>query len=96
MAVENTIVIGKNGRKAVLLPMRGTDREQNIYEVDSIGFLKNGRRFIPLMGEFHFSRYTAEEWEEELLKMENDGEAEDKMIEEEKEDDDMQEFDFTY
>lgn len=29
----------------------------------------NGKPWLPVMGEFHFSRYPADEWEEEILKM---------------------------
>lgn len=29
----------------------------------------NGQPWLPVMGEFHFSRYPADRWEEELLKM---------------------------
>ncbi|WP_455615674.1 beta-galactosidase [Eisenbergiella sp.] len=69
--MENTIIITGQyqERKAVLLPMGGKDSAGNRFEVDNISFLKNGRRFIPIMGEFHFSRYEPEAWEEELLKM---------------------------
>lgn len=34
---------------------------------------QNGRPFMPVIGEFHFSRYPAEEWETELLKMKAGG-----------------------
>lgn len=34
---------------------------------------RNGRACFPVMGEFHFSRYLAEGWEEELLKMKAGG-----------------------
>jgi hypothetical protein len=33
----------------------------------------DGRPWFPVMGEFHFSRYPAEEWETELLKMKAGG-----------------------
>jgi hypothetical protein len=33
----------------------------------------DGRPFFPVMGEFHYSRYPADEWEEELLKMKAGG-----------------------
>jgi beta-galactosidase len=33
----------------------------------------NGRPFIPVMGEFHFTRYPAEEWRDALLKMKAGG-----------------------
>jgi hypothetical protein len=34
---------------------------------------RDGRPWFPVMGEFHFSRYPAEEWERELLKMKAGG-----------------------
>ncbi|WP_197525902.1 beta-galactosidase [Pseudobythopirellula maris] len=37
--------------------------------VDSQSLLMNGRRWMPAMGEFHFSRCPEGEWREELLKM---------------------------
>ena len=61
-------VNGKNG-KTELLPMRGEDADGNLWTVDNAGFMKNGRRFLPIMGEFHFSRWEPEEWEEAVLKM---------------------------
>jgi beta-galactosidase len=33
----------------------------------------NGKPWLPVMGEFHFSRYPADEWEEEILKMKASG-----------------------
>ena len=30
---------------------------------------RNGRPWIPVMGEFHFSRFRSEFWEEEIEKM---------------------------
>jgi beta-galactosidase len=30
---------------------------------------RNGKPWLPVMGEFHFSRYPRDQWEEELLKM---------------------------
>lgn len=34
---------------------------------------RDGRPWLPVMGEFHFSRYPAAEWEDELLKMKAGG-----------------------
>jgi len=36
-------------------------------------FTKNGQPWFPIMGEFHFSRYPEEYWEEEILKMKAGG-----------------------
>ena len=33
----------------------------------------NGKPWLPVMGEFHYSRYPEERWEEEILKMKADG-----------------------
>ncbi len=40
---------------------------------DSQSLFRDGRPFIPVMGEFHFTRYPAEEWREALLKMKAGG-----------------------
>lgn len=50
-----------------------------ISEMDcDIGFTnrcltKAGKPWIPVMGEFHFSRYPADRWETEILKMKSAG-----------------------
>ncbi|HLK56346.1 MAG TPA: beta-galactosidase, partial [Chthonomonadaceae bacterium] len=36
---------------------------------DSRSLLKNGRPWLPVMGEFHYARYPESEWRNELLKM---------------------------
>ena len=66
---ENRIIIDSAPKEATLLAMGGTDSRGNLWQVDNRSFLKNGKRFLPVMGEFHFSRYEPEDWEEELLKM---------------------------
>src|SRR4029077_1686441 len=40
---------------------------------DNLSLLKDGKAWLPVMGEFHFSRYPAEEWRDELLKMKAGG-----------------------
>jgi len=42
-------------------------------EVDSLSFLRDGHRFMPVSGEFHFSRYPRAEWRSQLLKMKAGG-----------------------
>lgn len=59
--------------KATPLPHGGTDREGNVYGADSVSLLRNGKRLLPIMGEFHYSRWEPEGWEEELLKMKSGG-----------------------
>ena len=34
---------------------------------------KSGEAWIPVMGEFHFSRFPCEQWEDEILKMKAGG-----------------------
>ncbi|MCM1182012.1 MAG: beta-galactosidase [Roseburia sp.] len=55
------------------LPMGGSDRDGNRYAVNSQYLTKNDRPILPIMGEFHFSRYAPEEWEEAILKMQAGG-----------------------
>lgn len=55
------------------LPFYGKDAEGNTYSADGLSLLKNGRRFLPVMGEFHFTRYEPEFWREEILKMKAGG-----------------------
>ena len=38
-------------------------------EVNSYYMSMDGEPVIPVMGEFHYSRYPHEQWEEEILKM---------------------------
>ncbi|MFD6277093.1 beta-galactosidase [Streptomyces sp. NPDC060209] len=51
------------------LPMGSPGGTARAVTVDSRRVLRGGRAWIPVMGEFHFSRYPAAEWREELLKM---------------------------
>jgi beta-galactosidase len=38
-------------------------------DANSLYFIRNGKPWFPVMGEFHFSRYPREQWEESILKM---------------------------
>lgn len=42
-------------------------------DVNSLYFTRDGKPWIPVMGEFHFSRYKREHWYEELCKMKAGG-----------------------
>ena len=42
-------------------------------EADAISLLRDGRRWLPTMGEFHYARYPSSEWREELLKLKAGG-----------------------
>lgn len=43
------------------------------YTYDNKSLLKNSKRFFPIMGEIHYSRYPQKFWKEELLKMKAGG-----------------------
>ncbi|MFD9292314.1 beta-galactosidase [Streptomyces sp. NPDC060030] len=51
------------------LPMGSAPGTAPGVSVDSRRVLRGGEAWIPVMGEFHFSRYPDAEWREELLKM---------------------------
>ena len=55
------------------LPFSGKAPNGDSISVNSRYFVKNGKPWVPIMGEFHFSRYACEEWERELLKMKAGG-----------------------
>ena len=45
----------------------------SIIRVNSRYLSRNGKPWLPVMGEFHFSRYPESQWEEEILKMKASG-----------------------
>lgn len=51
------------------LPINGKDKQGNLYEVTNQYLMKNEVALLPIMGEFHFSRWQPDAWEEALLKM---------------------------
>ncbi|NYI03718.1 beta-galactosidase [Allostreptomyces psammosilenae] len=55
------------------LPMGSSADAPHQLTVDSQSLVRDGRPWIPVMGEFHFSRYPAAEWREELLKIKAGG-----------------------
>lgn len=59
------------GEKTALekLPIGGKDQKGNVYEVNNKYLVKNGNPMLPIMGEFHFSRWNPSEWKEAILKM---------------------------
>ena len=68
-----TIRVPSEARQGKLLPLGGTDADGTEYTVDNISFLRSGRRFLPVMGEFHFSRWERDGWREAILKMKAGG-----------------------
>ena len=53
--------------------MGGTSPSGGRIDVNNFYMSIDGRPAIPVMGEFHFSRYPADQWEEEILKMKAGG-----------------------
>ncbi|MFD7935878.1 beta-galactosidase [Streptomyces sp. NPDC059755] len=55
------------------LPFADAPTVPDPVEVNSRWLTRGGRPWFPVSGEFHYSRYPAREWEEELLKMKAGG-----------------------
>ena len=51
------------------LHLGGTSSDGHSLEVNSRYLVMDGKPWLPVMGELHFSRYPASEWEQEILKM---------------------------
>jgi beta-galactosidase len=51
----------------------GVSKSGNTLSVNSRYIVKNSEPWLPVMGEFHFARYPAAYWEEEILKMKAGG-----------------------
>lgn len=45
----------------------------HVLSADNRSLLLDGKRFTPVVGEFHYTRYPADEWRDELLKMKAGG-----------------------
>lgn len=65
--VNKQIVPGK------LADSRGTSPQGDSYGFTNFYMTRNEKPFIPVVGEFHFSRFSYLYWEEELLKMKAGG-----------------------
>ena len=53
----------------------GTNRtpDGSMMTVNNQYLMRNGKPWLPVMGEFHYSRYPEANWEEEILKMKASG-----------------------
>ena len=51
----------------------GTSPDGHRLSVNSRFLLRDGKPWFPIVGEFHYSRYRADKWEEEILKMKAGG-----------------------
>jgi beta-galactosidase len=55
------------------LKQGGTNSSGESIGVNNFYFTKNGKPFIPITGEFHFSRYPNKYWDESIRKMKSGG-----------------------
>ena len=55
------------------LDMGGTSPDGGSIEVNSYYLSIDGKPVVPVLGEFHYSRYPAAQWEEEILKIKAGG-----------------------
>src|SRR5690349_12044604 len=55
------------------LDLGGTNVKGEKIGVNSFYLERNGKPFIPVIGEFHFSRYPHQYWDEQLKKMKAGG-----------------------
>ena len=51
----------------------GTSPDGHRFSANSRFLLRDGKPWFPIVGEFHYSRYPADRWEEEILKMKAGG-----------------------
>lgn len=65
-AQDKPIIEGK-------LKMGGTSPQGGSISVNSYYMSIDGKPVVPVMGEFHFSRYPREQWEQEIVKMKAGG-----------------------
>lgn len=72
---EYTIDVKAPGKQIITgkLKAGGISPGKETLEVNNFYFLKNGKPFIPVTGEFHFSRYPNKYWEESIRKMKAGG-----------------------
>lgn len=59
--------------RALPMKMGGASPNGHDVEVNSRYLTLDGKPWLPVMGEFHYSRYDERDWEEELLKMKAGG-----------------------
>jgi beta-galactosidase len=69
---DYTIDISNNAPRIISGHLHlGTNKSPNgdVLDANSLYFIRNGKPWFPVMGEFHFSRYPRQQWEESILKM---------------------------
>ncbi len=69
----NIVFNVNEGKRVTVKPMQGVAKDGTVYGVNNVYLTENGNPILPIMGEFHFSRYPREEWRQALLKMKAGG-----------------------
>ncbi|QTH41311.1 beta-galactosidase [Cohnella sp. LGH] len=74
--MKQVIDVVTQGEKPIIrdhLNMGGSNPKGDSIRANSRYLERDGKPWLPVMGEFHFSRFPNEQWEEELLKMKAGG-----------------------
>jgi len=71
-AIDIPAIVGNSVRSGHL-QLGGTNFKGESYAVNNYYLEKNGQPYIPVMGEFHFSRYPAKYWDESIKKIKAGG-----------------------
>ena len=64
---------GQSAFELQKLNFSGTSPDGTSLSVNNRYFERNGKPWYPIMGEFHYSRYPHQYWEEEIMKMKSAG-----------------------
>jgi hypothetical protein len=74
-AAEVTVDAGKLAAPPEPLPVAagGRSPDGHVLAINTRYLLLDGKPWFPVMGEFHYSRYPASDWEREILKMKAGG-----------------------
>ncbi len=67
------LILPLRERQREQLPFSGTDPFGNTIDVTNRSICFNGTPVFPVTGEFHYARYSADDWERELCKMKAGG-----------------------
>lgn len=67
-----TISLGASAQQTFTFGTK-TNPKGDTFEVDSRGFILNGKHLLPVMGEMHFARVPEKDWRREICKMKAGG-----------------------
>lgn len=65
--------VGPSAPQPLSFKVGGTSPDGHSFSANQRYLTRDGRPWFPVMGEFHYSRYPANEWEQEILKMKAGG-----------------------